>query len=83
MWDLPRPGLEPVSPALAGRFLTTAPPGKPQTDTLMSTLRGCKIILTIICAYGNKDIYPYMRQREVQNITLDIAAPNESNHEEI
>ena len=24
------PGLEPVSPALAGRFLTTAPPGKPQ-----------------------------------------------------
>ena len=29
MWDLPRPGLEPVSPALTGRFLTTAPPGKP------------------------------------------------------
>ena len=30
-WDLPRPGLEPVSPALAGRFSTTAPPGKPET----------------------------------------------------
>ena len=29
MWDLPGPGLEPVSPALAGRFLTTVPPGKP------------------------------------------------------
>ena len=29
-WDPPRPGLEPVSPALAGRFSTTAPPGKPQ-----------------------------------------------------
>ena len=28
MWDLPRPGIEPMSPALAGRFLTTAPPGK-------------------------------------------------------
>ena len=28
MWDLPRPGLEPVYPALAGGFLTTAPPGK-------------------------------------------------------
>lgn len=54
-----------------------------QTDTLMSILRGCKIILTIICAYGNRDIYSYMRQQEVQNITLDIAAPNESNHEEI
>ena len=29
MWDLPR--LEPLSPALAGGFLTTAPPGKPFT----------------------------------------------------
>ena len=29
MRDPPRPGLEPVSPALAGRFSTTAPPGKP------------------------------------------------------
>ena len=29
MWDLPRPGLEPVSPALAGRLSTTAPPGNP------------------------------------------------------
>ena len=29
MWDLPGPGLELVSPALAGRFLTTAPPGQP------------------------------------------------------
>ena len=31
MWNLPRPGLEPVSPALAGRLSTTAPPGKPLT----------------------------------------------------
>ena len=29
MWDPPRPGLKPVSPALAGRLSTTAPPGKP------------------------------------------------------
>ena len=34
MWDLPRPGLEPVSPALASRLSTTAPPGKPQTFVL-------------------------------------------------
>ena len=31
MWDPPGPGLEPVSPALAGGFLTTAPPGKPRS----------------------------------------------------
>ena len=30
MWDLPRPGLEPRSLALAGGFLTTVPPGKSQ-----------------------------------------------------
>ena len=29
MWDPPRPGLEPVSLALAGRLSTTVPPGKP------------------------------------------------------
>ena len=34
MWDLPRPGLEPVSPALAGRFSTTVPPGKPTSVVL-------------------------------------------------
>ena len=28
MWGLPGPGIKPVSPALAGGFLTTAPPGK-------------------------------------------------------
>ena len=35
MWAPPRPGLEPVSPALAGRFSTTAPPGKPFSDVLL------------------------------------------------
>ena len=34
MWDPPRPGLESVSPALAGRLPTTAPPGKPKTYSL-------------------------------------------------
>ena len=29
MWDLPGPGLEPTSSALAGRFLTTTSQGKP------------------------------------------------------
>ena len=34
MWDLPRPGLEPVSPALSGRLSTTTPPGKPSSGIL-------------------------------------------------
>ena len=38
MWDLPRPGLEPGSPALAGGFLTTVPPGKSPTIIFLSNL---------------------------------------------
>ena len=34
MWDLPGPGLEPVSPVLAGGFLTTVQPGKSLDKTL-------------------------------------------------
>ena len=29
MWDLPRPGIEPMNPALAGRLLTSGPQGSP------------------------------------------------------
>ena len=29
MWNLPRPGIEPASPTLAGGFFTTETPGKP------------------------------------------------------
>ena len=31
--ELPDPGIEPESPALAGRFLTTASPGKPEVHS--------------------------------------------------
>ena len=34
MWNCPGPGLEPVSPLLAGGFLNTRPPGKPWDSTL-------------------------------------------------
>ena len=43
MWDLPGPGLEPVSPALAGGFLTTAPPGKSPTTLGMRMQAACTI----------------------------------------
>ena len=34
MWNLPRPGIEPMSPALAGEFLTTGSPGKSENPFL-------------------------------------------------
>ena len=50
MWDLPGPGIEPMSPALAGGFLTTAPPGK-------SSGTGLKVILII---WSLKVISPFL-----------------------
>ena len=38
MCNLPRPGTEPASPALAGRFLTTGPPGKSLCSDFLSTI---------------------------------------------
>ena len=32
--DLPNPGIEPMSPALAGGFFTTEPPGQPNLGRL-------------------------------------------------
>ena len=38
MWNLPRPGIEPLSPALAEGFFTTQPPGKPQLHFRLGAL---------------------------------------------
>ena len=46
MWDLPRPGLKPVSPALAGRFSTAVPPGKPPSHLYC---HHSSPILSLIC----------------------------------
>ena len=37
VWGLPRPGTQPVSPALMGGFLTPEPPGKPCPRILLNT----------------------------------------------
>ena len=42
MWDLPRSGMELVSPALAGRLFTTESPGKPGMQLLrLASLTHC------------------------------------------
>ena len=49
MWDLPRPGLKPVSPALVGGFSTTAPPGKPLKflyDIILDPIHQCGAALS-------------------------------------
>ena len=49
MWDLPRPGLERVSPALAGRLSTTAPPGKPLKIFKSLSKFKKQFMFTILC----------------------------------
>ena len=39
--DLPGPGTEPASPALAGRFFTTEPPGEPTSLPRLVTISFC------------------------------------------
>ena len=48
MWDHPRPGIEPVSPALAGKFLATGLLGKPWPTLLVKTLKLIYVQLTRI-----------------------------------
>ena len=54
MWDLPRPGLEPVCPALAGRLSTTAPPGKPKLWKFLmapsSNRRLFRLLWNLLCS---------------------------------
>ena len=38
MWDLSGPGIEPMSPALAGGFFTTEPPGKPPDPSFIQRM---------------------------------------------
>ena len=45
MWDPPRPEVEPTSPALAGGFLTTGPPGKSLT-VFLTLLFGWTLVKT-------------------------------------
>ena len=53
MWDPPRPGLEPTSPASAGRLSTTAPPGKPPHRILVTTS-------------GDRNDCPYFTDRKTE-----------------
>ena len=54
MWDLPGPGFEPMSLALAGRFLTTEPPGESQEIIFESGSDDRMRIMPQECYFGSK-----------------------------
>ena len=73
MWDLPRPGVEPVSPALTGGFFATGPPEespmcilspaalKPQWQSWVvwaETVQFTKLSLGAVCTFAGKVCRP-------------------------
>ena len=48
MWDLPEPGVEPVSPAMGGGFFTTESPGKP--GALILIFAKSKTLMKMVCS---------------------------------
>ena len=44
--DLPNPGIEPISPALAGRFFTTEPPVKPISFLQFSSVQFSRSVMS-------------------------------------
>ena len=67
MWDLPRPGLKPVSPALAGGFLTTAPPGKPLVGIVDCFFRRR---LRVLCVWKEVNRFSLSRRETGEKIVL-------------
>ena len=50
--DLPDPGIEPMSPTLAGKFFTTEPPGKPGTMCFIYA----NLLITFLHVYHEKNL---------------------------
>ena len=68
MWDLPGPGIEPMSPALAGGFSATAPPGK---SPEMSFDGGVEVIMEQFQANEDaKEVWSTGKGTEVEEITV-------------
>ena len=60
MWDPPRPGLEPVPPALAGRFSTTVPPGKPSKFLFIYFIYSSELSVNpILLIYPSHSPFPF------------------------
>ena len=79
MWDLPRPGLEPVSPAMAGGFSITAPPGEPPIIQFLSKVatKGVKEWSRILRVPGTK--IAHLEQEVMYKLKLHKSMANWEN----
>ena len=72
MWDLPGPGLEPMSPALADGFLTTVPPGKPRGSNFNSLRALFFFTLFYLYLFICLFIYFIQSQRNLQRQSREV-----------
>ena len=72
--DLPDPGIEPMSPVLAGGFFTTAPPGKPRAwDRYMEpsvVLMGLRISQGLLGGPGSNQMLGFGNSSSLQKTTV-------------
>ena len=77
MWELPGPGIEPTSPALAGEFLTTVPPGKSRLLFFFFKLKHFILLLLYGRHYGfyiiNVPIVASQLENFVHKSTVDFS----------
>ena len=88
LWDLPRPGLEPVSPALAGRLSTTVPPRKPlkcffKVSAHVKGILGPKssvCVCVCVCVCVHADMWVYRRYPSLVFLPADLTPNYLSSH---
>ena len=79
--DLPDPGIEPVSPVLAGRFFTTKLPGKPYIYVHTHTHNHCAVHLKLTRHFVLVHYISIKEKRQfLQNSTCKGKSANSSNH---
>ena len=70
MWNLPGPGIKPVSLVLQGRFVTTGPLGKPEFNIFVGIL--CKSLVVI---YACRSICMQVKKQQLE---LDMEQQTDS-----
>ena len=80
--NLPNPGIEPPSAALAGRFFTTEPPGKPSVKYLLKAFKinpTITKIATIHSSHLSKQVPSPMKTSSLRLLVNDEGNPDTEN----
>ena len=72
-WILPKAGVKPVSYALAGRFLTTQPPGKFYKAPFKGWDSAAKIKFEIHCSKSSSENWRGIQERPSGALRLEVA----------